>query len=349
MPNLNPTPIQNQYYKNLKAKNDFIAYRPWGTKPDHHDGNRAFIPIAGMTVTQNDYPQALRKLVDHGWKRAAPNKNPRNNAPVLGAARLSLQPPRPEPPSPLRGFTRDQLVSDWDHTKVFDQVAAYTFRGDSRSVEEVEASDGFVPGFNRTDANFKQAMGEVFANYIERKEGQLDPADKRILERDVVFYLNGLPFLDGQRLVEFTLFREVLKNASWHLRAMTRDPFMKCFISTSRDVAVAADASKGSKAAGGTPVAMGDMGWIYACRVESGFLLLSGTGGIGTDFGEAEIAHPGHLRWKDVYGFRHMTGNLEADRNIYIRRDFYNKDDAAFKQVLGALSSVHTWCLPTFD
>jgi hypothetical protein len=341
MPTANPTPIPNQFYKNLKQKKDFIAYRPWGDNPNHTNINNNFIAIANMFVKQFDYPQELQKLIDYGWKKAKPTASqpqqlfPGSNfarGPIIGNGRSNLS----NPESPFKGFTEQQLVSDWDHMRLFEQVAAYAFRGDTRTAEQLEASDGFFPPYSRTDDAYKKLTAEKFAAYIERKEGKMNPVDKAKLERNVLDYLNNLPTLTAKTLTQYELWRAVMDSSRMHLQAMTDDSFMKSYISTTRDIAIAAQGANGS--CGGTAIkqAMGDQGWIYVLRVESGFMVKTGVGGISKK--EAEIAHLGPIKWKDVYGFRHMSYN--EDSNIYIRRGFYNQDDVAFKQVLGALS----WC-----
>jgi hypothetical protein len=337
MPTANPTPIPNQYCKHIKAKKDFVAYHPWGDNPNHTDINNNFIPIAGIFVKQFDYPKELQKLIDHGWRRSTAKgsqhqllPNTAVGGPVIGRGRSNL----PEPASPFKGFSRSQLVSDWDHMRKFEQVAAYAFRGDTRTVEQIEQADGFFPPFSRTDDRYKQDTAANFADYIEKKEGKMDPADKARLVQNVLDYLNNLPTLTAKRLSQYQLWRTVLDNSRMHLRGMTNDSFHKFYISTTRDISKAAEGATGSLGGRAVAMAMGDQGWVYALRVESGFMVKCGVGGITKT--EAEIAHLGPIKWKDVYGFRHLT--FSGDANIYIRRGFYNQDDVAFKQVLGALT-----------
>jgi len=80
----------------------------------------------------------------------------------------------------------------------------------------------------------------------------------------------------------------------------------------------------------------GAKGWIFAVRVEPGFLLKPGVAGVMKD--EAEVAHLGPILWNNVYGFRCFTEDPALKNRIYIRYGFDTSDSVAFKLVLGSLS-----------
>jgi hypothetical protein len=337
-----PTSIPNQFYSKIKTRLDFDAYNPWGARPNHTNINTNFIPIAGLFVKQFDYPAELKKLVEFGWKSAKTRKGPRSTGgAVMGRGRSG----RRNPASPLRSFTNNDLVSDRDHMKLVEQVGAFTFRGDSRPAEEVEAADGFHPPISRTDAYYINVMAKKFVEYMAGRGLRLDARAKARLVTEVDGYISKQPATDRKMLSEYHLWHQVLTNLRLHIRAISDDSFMRGYIWTTRDIGVALGGAMGFLGGASTTTtkaAVGDGGWIYVLRVESGFMLKTGAGGRQ----DAAVAHLGPVKWKDVYGFRHRdmrrdeSGRPPSDTNIYIRAGLFQRDDFAFRLVLGALTSA---------
>jgi hypothetical protein len=162
-PSANPKQIRNKFYQNLR---EFTAWSPWGEKPDHTNANREYIPIAGLFVKQYDYAAELKKLIEFGWKAGTKPTGPRPVGGLsIGRSRPDVAPGFKEPPSPLRQAFGHKMVSNWDHMTLFEQVGAYSFRGDSRAPEAIKASGGFYPPSMRTDVDYIRAMAGEFANY----------------------------------------------------------------------------------------------------------------------------------------------------------------------------------------
>jgi hypothetical protein len=228
---------------------------------------------------------------------------------------------------------------------LFKPVAAYSFRGDTRAPEAIKAACGFQPPCTRTDFAFLRVFAKEFLAYLKRRA---IPGFTIPDEDEMMTYILELNPIDRKLLSEYYFWCGVLEREQNHLQAMTIDPFMKGYISTTRDVRKAHNAANGCAAGGATAAAaagndamaqtirMLDGNWVYALRIESGFLIKPGVGGITKD--EAEIAHLGPLSWNQVYGFA-RNGRL-GEGTVYIRGGFELQDYGAFLQVLGALSSV---------
>lgn len=337
-----PMQIRNKFYKDLR---EFTAWEPWGQRLDHHDGNNEYIGITGMFVKQFNYSAELQKLIDHGWRSASasrpatPSLQPR--AVTIGTGRGGK-----EIPCTLRtGFKCPAgMLNAWDHMQLFEQVGAYSFRGDRRKPEEIRAARGFQPPSARTDAAYMKAIAIEFVGYLKRRA---IPGINIPTEDDMAGYLiNQVSPADRKLLTEYHYWRQVLSNERMHLQGMTDDSFLKGYISTTREIKKAREAADG--AAGGAHAKPRNQDfmeyareatlgfWVYALRIESGFLIKSGRGGITKQ--EAEIAHLGPLEWKDVYGFA-GTGAL-GDNTVYLRNMFQQQDYKAFCQVLAQLSSI---------
>ncbi|MGJ5820240.1 hypothetical protein [Paludibaculum fermentans] len=337
-----PLQIRNKFYKDLR---EFTAWEPWGERLDHQDGNNGYIGITGMFVKQFNYSAELQKLINHGWKSSSPN---RPATPSLTPRSVTIGTGRggQETPCTLRaGFKRPAgMLNAWDHMQMFEQVGAYAFRGDRRTPDQIRAVRGFQPPSARTDSSYMTSIAKEFVGYLKRRAL---PGVSIPTEEDMAGYLiNQVSPADRGLLAEYHFWRKVLSNEQMHLQGMTNDSFLKGYVSTTRDVGKAREAADGSLGgAHGKPrnldwdeecriTTLGH--WVYALRVESGFLIKAGKGGITKH--EAEIAHLGPLEWKEVYGFA-GTGAL-GESTVYIRNMFQQQDYKAFCQVLAQLSSV---------
>ncbi len=331
-----PTQIRNTFYKNLR---DFTAWNPWGNPPDHTRNNENYISVKGAFVKQFDYPAKLQQLIDFGWKTASAPKNvARGNSGFLaGGHRVAkgqqIDLTQNGQVSALRrGFARPQR-SDWAHVTEFEQVSAYSFRGDTRPPDAIHAANGFHPPASRTDDSYMELIAKEFYQFMTRREGlTLDEPLRSAFIREVVGYLRAQPPTDRKLFAEFHFWKTILDKEQMHLRGMTTDPLLKAYVSTTREVRVAREGSNGSL---GTAGASNDFGWVYAVKVDSGFLIKKGVGGV--TMNEAEIAKLGSIAWKDVYGF---VGSSPTETNVYIRNMFDLEDYEAFKLVLASLSTV---------
>jgi hypothetical protein len=359
MPTVPPKKIPNKFYKTLR---EFTAWPTWGTRPPHNNGNTDFIPVDGVFVNQFDYPAEMKKLMDHGWRTAKkPTTAPGNRAGITIGRSAALQPPgrpatgpgaapqlpgrpaigRPSAPAPspqplLRtAMGLHGLHADWDHIKLFRQVAAYTFRGDRRPPEAIMAADGFHPPASRTDAAFMKPLATEFADFYAKKNAlALDPVARGQLIGEIEQYLTGqMPSMNRRMLVEYHFWRQILKGQEMHLKGMTNDSFLKAYVSTSRDPSVALLGAGGMLGGGAQGAAPVGPGFMYAVRVNPGFLLVTGVGGVTKK--EAEVSHLGPIRWRDVIAFRSM---MPGESTVYVRNLFDQQDYKAFQQVLGGLS-----------
>jgi hypothetical protein len=102
-------------------------------------------------------------------------------------------------------------------------------------------------------------------------------------------------------LVNYFAWRSMTNYEAFHLGRMLADETLKGYISTTRAVTVARKFAKAN-------------GWVYLTRVRGGFLVPDKGTGTGVlkewvkKFGEQEVALPGTLKWKDVFGFRQVDG-----------------------------------------
>jgi hypothetical protein len=347
MPQL-PTPVRNTFYKGM---HDFTAWSPWGdsvdfpNRPIHNKKNLDYIPIKDEFVKQMNYPAELQRLIDKGWTAAEKRNGPRPaNVPQIGAAHRKPVPPGfQERPSPLRtGMGRPLgLLASWKHIQEFEQVAAYTYRGDTRAPEAIHGDGGFNPPSMRTDDYYVGKMAEQFAFYLERLQGaNFQKPDRDQIAREIVDYVKfQVPPTYRMLLVQYELWRQILEKEEMHLMNMTVDSFMKGYISASRDPLAAKGGSTG--VLGGAGVKTESYGWIYVLRIRSGFLIKKGVferHGYKTKTKESEIAHLGPLSWDDVMGFVYCAPS--SDGNVYIRNMFHRDDPEAFRQLLAGLSST---------
>ena len=333
-----PTQIRNQFYNNMR---EFTAWHPWGDKPNHTKRNDGYIPMKDRFVKQFDYSTEMKNVMELGWKASNGSIGPKNLPKMtLGAAR----PMGPNAAainaakSPLRRGLGHAVVnySDFDHITKFEQVAAYAFRGDSRTPEQIQAADGFHPPASRTDSFYQETIANHFMAYLERKEGvKLQGQAAEDFKQKVLGYIRGKGEA-GRKFAEYEAWRTLLSKEEMHIKYMTGNSFLKAYVSGTRDVTFAKEASSGIAGGAGAvkTLAVGN-GFVYVLRIKSGFMLKPGVGGLSIP--EGEIAHLGPIKWKNVYGFR----NVADGEDVYIRNMFDQEDNAAFKLVLASLSNIH--------
>jgi hypothetical protein len=235
----------------------------------------------------------------------------------------------------MTGGVTNRPLGSFDHLTKFEQVAAFAFRGDSRAPEEIKADGGFNPPSSRTDPGNQKAIATEFYRYMSRKFGwNLDAAAQRAWIAEMLRYIQSPTNLeDKQLLAEYGFWRQVLEMEEYHLQGMSDNSFMKGYISTTRVPGVAFGGTTGSLG-GEHTVSTAQNGWIYVVRVESGFLLKKGVGGVTKD--EGEISHLGPIPWRHVLGF--INVGWMAKPVVYLRPSFAAEDVKAFRQVLASLS-----------
>jgi hypothetical protein len=330
---------------------EFSEWHPWGTPPDHTTINENYIPVRGGDQRQFDYPAALQRLIDHTWKvgNVDPTAPRDGRGLVLGAS-----------PGRMAGMSGNAIQSDfarvkhdadsrrafgrpkasaWYQMKELKQVAAYTFRGDTRSATQIRSAGGFYPPSLRTDDYYMNVVADAFARYLLKLQNQkATPEAVRECKESIQDYLrSGADRYEVKMLAEYHSWRAIFRREEMHIGVMTDSPFLKAYVSTTRDMTVALEGSAGVLATDMPDLVTGAKGWIYAVRVEPGFLLKPGVAGVKKD--EAEVAHLGPISWKDVYGFRCFTDDPALRNRIFIRYNFDAIDNVAFKLVLGSLST----------
>ncbi len=338
-PSAHPIQIRNQFYKGIR---EFTAWEPWGTPPDHNKNNLNYIPVKDAFVKQFNYPVKLQQLIDFGWKTASkPANGARGGSGILaGNQRVApgqqIDLTKNEPMNPLRRNFGHAIQADWEHVTKFEQVCAYTFRGDTRPPEAILAAGGYFPPSQRQDSFYQETIATEFYLYMKKKQGldlDNDPPAKADFLRQVQTFIRSQGHEDSKLFAEYHFWRTVLDNEQMHLKGMTNNSFLKGYISTTRDIQVAKEASSGTL--GGVGVNQTAFGWVYVLKVESGFLLKHGIGGVSKK--EGEIANLGPVSWKNIYGF---IGRSPTERTIYIRNMFDQQDFNAFKLVLASLSTL---------
>jgi hypothetical protein len=328
---------------------EFSEWHPWGSPPDHTVLNENYIPVHGANQQQFNYPEALHRMMDHVWKAGTVNRNAPRGPVMMGAS-----------PQRLVGYAtnvandfarvqqRAQLeetrrrafgpkAGEWHQMRDLQLVAAYTFRGDTRTAEQIRGADGFQPPSKRTDDYYQNVIAEKFARYYLKMMDEQRTADAvRTTQEKIQQYLrSGADKHQIEMLAEYHAWRGMFRREEMHIGEMSESPFLKGYVSTTRDMKIAIQGSTGALATDMLDI-VAPSGWIYAVRVEPGFLLRPKVAGVKKE--EAEIAHLGPVPWKQVYGFRCFTTDPALKDRIYVRYGFDATDNAAFRQVLGSLS-----------
>lgn len=225
------------------------------------------------------------------------------------------------------------VANDWGDIKKFERVNAYTFRGDSRGMNDIAACGGFGVSSARNDERFLK--GSVY-----------DKFEAYCLGRGIPFHLTRDQFCatvketlatTSQRdiLIDYMVWREMVKTEEKHLGRMMANEVLRSYISTSRCVEVAK-----AFATMGVPQ---HEGWVYAVFVRGGFLIRQPGqpgGHHWAVFNEAEIANPGSIPWSNVVGARKVTDQAMFDSScpVYLRAGFVRTEPEAAAKVHAALS-----------
>jgi hypothetical protein len=215
------------------------------------------------------------------------------------------------------------IANDWKTMNELPRVNAYTFRGDTRAPGVLANAGGFNPPNTRTDSYYvENVVKPAFTSYMKRRYGQA-VSDAEF----TTAYSQAAPAGSEERRVvnNYFVWRVMVENEAFHLGRMLADEALKGYISTTRAVCVARAFAK-------------ENGWVFLTRVRGGFLVPDrGTTVWTSIFGEQEIALPGTLKWKDVFGFRQVDAARKFIGPIYFRKAF-EAHRIAFAQAYDLLS-----------
>jgi hypothetical protein len=133
--------------KTYRGMAEFEAWQPYRAAVKVcNETNENYIALREPPSAFN-YPAALQHLLDHGWRAAQrPAGARRAGAATIGGQRAGavLRKPAADPVSPLRRGLGRAPVNNWDHIKLFEQVNAVAFRGDTRPPEVIFAATDFT-------------------------------------------------------------------------------------------------------------------------------------------------------------------------------------------------------------
>jgi len=327
---------------------EFFVYPPEGKylkkeEPGIMDSKAtglSFILANDSFFREQPLEAAFEGFLKHLWQKAQLNTNLPQRVGFLAQhrpARDWVQPPHATSVTPvnpqvpygtplvdeqyLRGLARD-----WEGMLRIKRVVAYTFRGDSRSPEDVyKKYDGFHPNSTRIDETYIYGkVFEAFKAYVKRRnfrEPSLDEYKEALAKK--------MSDPNTRRLyVEYVTWRMLLKEEEMHLGRMVADELLKGYISTSKSVTVAKGFAKSYK------------GWVYVLRIDGGYEVPEKGKDVWTKiFGEQEIAYPGAVPWVKVQGYRKVdpvSGLFTG--NIALRAIFTTVDLTAAEQVYKILS-----------
>jgi hypothetical protein len=304
-------------------------------------------------------PEKMKQLMDHCWKTAQASGGPRNqfqigaaparanHIPVTVSALQASRVPAnifearrvqernaayAKQVIPLTSILPSNVKlgehltavvpSDWGLTNQLERVNAYTFRGDKRAPQAIQAADGFKPPITRTDQYYvEQMIYPKFASYMRRRYGmevtmaQFHAAYReKVTTRDERLAMNG-----------FFAWKSMLENEAYHVGKMLANETLKGFVSTTKAVTIA----KG----------FGDNGWVYVTLVQGGFVVPDKGKHVWTAiYGEQEIALPAPIPWSNVFGFRQVNAAKRFTGPIYLRRSLQARNAKAYGKCYELLS-----------
>jgi hypothetical protein len=283
-----------------------------------------------------EFEQFFERMAKQQWSAALPSQQAFRDRAGLGrAVPMGLHRPstRVDASIPLH---RGASATDWKKIRELDRVSAYVFRGDQRRTTDIRAANGFHPPSARTDDHYLTVIAKRFVTYMKQQ------FSRDVDLGEVVQYIKGQGPV-GKVFVQYEIWRAVLESEKFHIGRMTADEFLRGYVSTSRDINIAAGFAK-NNSAGGTK---GPVYAIYALHSEGGFLLPNTKHAHSTNPHEAEIAHPGSIPWCKVMAFRTGT-TLDPDDArtfdrsgvIFVRKDFHQADPRGFAKVIASLGSL---------
>jgi len=307
-----------------------------------------------------DLPAKLQQLMHHCWKAAQASGGPRgafqigasaaraNHIPVTVRALQASRVPENiiearnvqernapymkqvipiKPNDAVKDHPAPHLTAvipnDWGITNQLERVNAYTFRGDTRSPQAIQACDGFQPPVTRTDQFYvEDTIYPEFARYMRKRYGmevtkaQFYAAYRQtVTNRDERLVMNG-----------FFAWKSMVDNEAYHVGRMLANETLKGFVSTTKAIPVA----KGFAKPGG---------WVYVTLVQGGFLIPDKGKHVWTaTFGEQEIALPASIPWSHIFGYRQVGEGKMFTGPIYLRRSLYARNPKAYGKCYELLS-----------
>lgn len=332
---------------------EFLEYPPQkdyaktevGADPSWKGGHLPFIKSSKIATAELPLEPSFKRFLDLLWKpaelhRDLPQTNYLAQTRVAGAgARQALQPGRPPVPtfqnvSPTKPAAQaphlDGLARDWKGMLDLKREIAFTFRGDSRSPQDMKTVyKGFQPNSARNDQMYlHNQVFEAFASYLQRGYQKQITLDQF---KDALSKAMSDP--QSTRLfVEYASWRMLIKSEEMHIGRMLANEVLKGYISTTKAVPVA-------KGFALTKVGATE-GWVYCVLIEGGYEVPDqGKSHWTATFGEQEIAYPGAVAWDKIYGFRKvMKATRKFEGNIFLRSGFTASEKDAAEQVDKLLS-----------
>lgn len=322
-------------------------------------GTLPFIPAEG-NLPFVDLPAKLIQIAEHCWNAATVSEGTeRSGLQIGGGSRVNHIPdkvnqlknsfnpqsifesklvqernsPYAKQVTPLKDFDRRlkerfhylaaAIPTDWKVTEQLERVNAYTFRGDQRDPNAVQAAGGFQPPISRTDDYYvDNVIFPMFRDYMKRRFNV--DITKQVFQR---VYTQQLVFpQDRMMMANFFTWRSMVEGEAYHLGRMLASQALKGYISTTRSVSVAKGFAD-------------RVGWVYLTRVRGGYLVPDkGKHEWTAIFGEQEIALPGPLGWDEIFGFRQTNNHYKFTGPIYLRQGLAGRNAAAFQQAFRLFS-----------
>lgn len=302
------------------------------TMPKLASGWKIIRPKKGPPL--GDLPRIMTKMFDITWKLTEPAAGAARGNVIMGArgavvpdsVRKATYHPQVAPSKGIDvKFNSNQgaIATDWDNFKQIPRTNAVTFRGDKRTPREViNLYGGFDPASSRTDRFYlENNLYHGFNGYLQRRfQRQLSKAD----------FLKAVdssaPSPDDKKmLVDFLMWRQILKREEAHLGRMVSTECEKGYISTSRSM----DSSINFAISGYKP------GWLYIVIVHSGFIVPEEKKIWGSR--EGEIAQWGRIPKERIVGFRYYP-TVYPKGPIFISRTFRKTEPEAAKYFYNVMS-----------
>lgn len=285
-------------------------------------------------------PQDLERLIKQCWKKSARPRTYRGFR-QIGTHRPDMdfdyQPYVKEVAPIVAGPGDPGIARDWSFMKEIQRMSAYTFRGDRRGPNVVLGMGcGLHPPSTRTDRAYLEGpIYNCFNDYLERRYQRqisqqefLGAVDQTVTTPEV-----------QRAMIDYTLWRSLLKREEAHLGRMSLDECLKGYISTTRHVGNALYFASGRDQIKGP-------GWVYVTLVRHGWVIPNHLVTAEMDHKyvttEQEIAQFGSIPVADIVAFRHTQNGDTMDGPVYIRRQFQYQGEKgewhAFQRIYELLS-----------
>lgn len=369
MPNYKPLPVpQVNHYRVHELGNllsEFEGFQPdpnysfTGRVAPERNSWKTIKPQSAPPIPP--LPLLIQKMMKATWKYAEPSwdntQGARPGKPAHGitigtrggaapsTSGLGLFNPQVRPTVPVDASgnqhgitttfpTETAIASDWKVFKTIPRTHALTFRGDSRSPNDViSKAGGFYPPNSRQDRYYlENNIYTAFADYLKRRCGRDLTKDQFLGAVDETAILDE----DKKLLVDYLMWRKITEREAVHLGRMVETECLKGYISTARgiDTAIFFATGYGNR-----------QGWLYLTHVFGGFVVPLGDKKYwGTE--EGEVAQWGPIPAARIVGFVHVVNGVPAfphgmpDGPIFIRRSFRLAEPKVFEHVFKVMSGM---------